>query len=368
VLELGYLETPTVVVDMNKVRANLKGMKEIVAASGCMLRPHVKTHKITELARLQLEYGANGITCAKVSEAEVMADGGIRDIFIAYPLVGDFRIRRAVELSRRTRLILAVDSFDGAKALSDAAVNAGICLEVRLEVDTGLRRTGVPYHKASDLAGSIAKLPGLKLTGIFTFRGLIYDGKPTNYNSAAGRQEGEMLAALAVKLRGQGLDIREVSGGSSPTGKYVAGVQGVTEVRPGTYIFQDFMQVKEGACTEDECAAFVLATVVSTPDDGYAIVDGGSKTYGTDFQINTAPFYHEGYGYVAGNPDLVLSRVNEEHGIVTSKSGCTGLKVGQRICITPVHICSTVNLHNHIWLMEGDQLRKVRVDARGMLV
>lgn len=366
--KLEHLETPTVVVDMNKVRFNLKDMAETVAVSGCKLRPHVKTHKTAELARLQLEYGANGITCAKVSEAEVMADGGIRDIFIAYPLVGDFRIRRAVALARRTRLILAVDSFDGANALSDAALHAGIFFEVRLEVDTGLRRTGVPYHEASDLAHRIAKLSGLKLTGIFTFRGLIYDGKPTNDNASAGRQEGEMLAALAKKLRLQGLDIQDVSGGSSPTGKYVSVVPGVTEVRPGTYIFQDLMQVKENACSEKDCAAFVLTTVVSTPEAGYAIVDGGSKTYGTDFQINTAPFYYEGYGYVAGNPDLILSRVNEEHGIVTSKSGCTRLKVGQKICIIPVHICSTVNLHNHIWLMEDDQLRKVRVDARGMLV
>jgi D-serine deaminase-like pyridoxal phosphate-dependent protein len=368
VLELEHLETPSVVVDMSKVRANLKDMAERVASFGCSLRPHVKTHKITELARLQIEYGAAGITCAKVSEAEVMADGGIRDIFIGYPLVGDFRIRRAVELARRIRLILAVDSFDGAKALSDAAVSSGISFEVRMEVDTGLRRTGVPYHKASDLAHSIAKLPGLKLNGIFTFRGLVYDGRPTNDNSAAGLQEGEMLVELAVKLRNQGIDIREISGGSSPTGKFVAAVPGVTEVRPGTYIFQDFMQVKEGACSEEQCAAFVLTTVVSTPEDGYAIVDGGSKTYGTDFQINAAPFYYEGYGYVDGNSDLILSRVNEEHGIVTSKSGCTGLKVGQKICITPVHICSTVNLHNHIWLMDGDQLRKVRVDARGLLV
>jgi D-serine deaminase-like pyridoxal phosphate-dependent protein len=368
VLELKHLETPTVVVDMNKVRDNLKDMAESVASFGCSLRPHVKTHKIAELARLQLQYGANGITCAKVSEAEVMANGGIQDIFIAYPLVGDFRIRRAVELSRRIRLILAVDSFHGAKALSEAAVNSGTCLEVRMEVDTGLKRTGVPYHKASETAHSISELPGLKLTGIYTFRGLIYDGKPTDDNSAAGRQEGELLAALAVRLRNEGLDIRDVSGGSSPTGKFVAQVPGVTEVRPGTYIFQDIMQVKERACSENQCAAFVLATVVSTPEDGYAIVDGGSKTYGTDFQINSAPFYYEGYGYVADNPDLILSRVNEEHGIITSKSGCTGLKVGQKICITPVHICSTVNLHNYVWLMDGEQLRKVVVDARGMLI
>jgi Predicted amino acid aldolase or racemase len=365
---LDSIETPAVVVDMDKVRNNIESMAKYVKACDCSLRPHVKTHKIPELALMQLKYGADGITCAKVSEAEVMADGGIRDIFIAYPLIGDFRIRRAVELAKKCRLILAVDSIEGAKALSDAAVAGGITFEVRLEVDTGLKRTGIPYGKAVETAQSIASLLGLRLSGIYTFRGLVYDGKPTNDNISAGRQEGEMLVTLANKLRSSGIDIKDVSGGSTPTGKYVAQVEGVTEVRPGTYIFNDYMQLKEGACTEDQCAAFVLTTVVSTPDEGYAVVDGGSKTYGTDFPINSAPFFYEGYGYVSGNPDLVLSRVNEEHGMIVSKSGHTGLKVGQRICIIPVHICSTVNLHNYIYLADDDMLRKVRVEARGMLV
>ena len=165
-----------------------------------------------------------------------------------------------------------------------------------------------------------------------------------------------------------GLNIVDISGGSSPTGRYVAQIEGVTEVRPGTYIFNDYMQVKEKACTKEQCAAFVYTTVVSTPSEEYAVVDGGSKTYGTDFQLNAAPFYYEGYGYVVDNEDLILSRVNEEHGIITSRTGITGLKVGQKLCIIPVHICSTVNLHNHIWFMDGEDLCKVQVEARGMLV
>jgi D-serine deaminase-like pyridoxal phosphate-dependent protein len=364
----GDLETPCVVVDMCIVRANLKSMADFVRSRGCALRPHVKTHKIPELARLALEYGACGVTCAKISEAEVMAEGGISDIFIAYPLVGDFRVRRAAALAKKIRLILAVDGIAGARALSDAAVREGMTLEVRLEVDTGLRRTGVFMAEASALAHAVAGLPGLRLTGIFTFRGLVLDGKPTADNAAAGRQEGEMLAGLAERLRGEGLDIPDVSGGSSPTGRYVAEVPGVTEVRPGTYIFNDCMQVAENACAVGDCAATVLATVVSAPAADYAVIDGGSKTFATDFPLNAPPFFHKGYAVAADDPNLMLTRVNEEHGILTSSAGPTGFSVGQRVRLIPVHICTTVNLHDAVWFLEEGALRRVRVAARGMLV
>ncbi|HEX2924884.1 MAG TPA: alanine racemase [Ruminiclostridium sp.] len=366
ILEL--IETPSVVIDMERVYKNLKTMSELTAACGCSLRPHIKTHKIPEFAKLQLKYGASGITCAKVSEAEVMADAGITDIFVAYPLVGEFRISRAIDLAKRIRLILGVDSVEGAVMLSKAAQAAGVEFEVRLEIDTGLRRTGIPFDTAEEICRAIADIPAIRVSGIYTFRGLILNGGPTTDNRAAGYQEGELMTGLANRLRAAGLDIWDVSCGSTPTGRYAAEINGVTEIRPGTYIFQDYMQVCEGSCTMEECAASVLVTVVSTPSDSYAVVDGGSKTFGTDFPVGVPPYNFKGYGYVKGNSDLVLSRVNEEHGIITGLSGTTGLKVGQRLLIVPVHVCSTVNLHNHIWLMEEDKYRKVRVEARGMLV
>lgn len=365
---LENIETPSIIIDMQKVRNNLKRMAEHTQRCGCALRPHVKTHKIPELAQLAMEYGACGITCAKVSEAEVMAESGIKDIFIAYPLIGEFRIRRAAALARRIRLILAVDSVTGAQALSDGALNEGITFEVRLEVDTGLKRTGASMEQASVLAYEIERLPGLRLTGIFTFRGLILDGVPTSDNEAAGRQEGQLLATLAGKLRNEGFNIIDVSGGSSPTGKYVAEAEGVTEVRPGTYIFNDYMQVAEKACAIEDCAATVLATVVSVSESGYAVIDGGSKTFATDFPVNAPPFFFKGYAVGADSPNLTLSRVNEEHGMLTSATGDTGLSVGQRIRLIPVHVCTTVNLHNDVWLLEDGSLRKVHVTARGMLV
>jgi D-serine deaminase-like pyridoxal phosphate-dependent protein len=359
------IETPSVIISLEKVRKNLEGMAEI-KKYGCALRPHIKTHKIPELAKMQMEYGSCGITCAKMSEAEVMADAGIDDIFVAYPVIGGDKAAKALALNRKVRLILGADSLRGAEGLSDAATGSGIVFEVRMEIDTGMKRTGVPYDKALDLAEAIVKLPGLKLTGIYTFRSCLLDGKPTDKREQAGEQEGMLLAGLADKLRSRSIDIRDVSGGSSPTGNYTARVSGVTEIRPGTYIFNDMMQVNIGAASLDECAAFVLATVISTPADDYAVIDGGSKTFSTDVIPGTAPFFLEGYGKIAGHPDLVLDRLSEEHGVIRSKTGRTGLETGQRLMIIPNHICTTVNLHNHVFFEEDDgTTRCVPVAARG---
>ena len=213
-------------------------MQQGVNAAGCQLRPHIKTHKMPYFARLQLEAGAAGITCAKVSEAEVMADGGAEDIFLAYPMVGDFRIKRALALSRRVRrLILAVDSLEGAKALSGAAEAAGLTLEVRLEVDTGAQRTGVLQDHAVDLAKAVAALPNLRLTGIYTFKSLVLHGAPTQDNAAAGKEEAQLMYDVAQAIRAAGVAVQDISVGSTPTWRQAAETGLVTEVRPGTYIF-----------------------------------------------------------------------------------------------------------------------------------
>ncbi|NSW90167.1 MAG: alanine racemase [Firmicutes bacterium] len=362
------IDTPSLIVDIEKVKRNLKSMADYTKASQCNLRPHVKTHKIPELAKLQLEYGATGITCAKLSEAEVMADAGISDIFIAYPVVGAKKIERVVNLASRIRLIVGVDSEEGALALSEAAQKEGITLEVRMEIDIGLKRTGVPYEKAVSFGKWLNGLPGISLTGIYAYRGLISKNDGADGGDLSGRQEGEELYQVAKRLRDGGIDIRDVSGGSTPTGRYVAKVKGITEIRPGTYIFNDMMQVKNKTVSIEDCAASVLVTVVSTPCDEYAVIDGGSKAFSTDVPLKTAPYFFDGYGSIVGNDDLVFKTLYEEHGIVVSRSGKTGLKPGDRLLIIPNHICPTVNLYNHVYFFEEHQkLRKVNVEARGKL-
>ncbi|MBO9606042.1 MAG: alanine racemase [Paenibacillaceae bacterium] len=363
-------ETPCVVIDVERLERNIKEMAALAARSGVTLRPHAKTHKMPSVARMQLEAGAVGITVAKVSEAEVMAEHGIADIFIAYPLVTRTKIERAIRIARSIALTLAVDSARGAMLLSEMAVAHDIELKVRLEIDTGLRRTGVPYDDALDLAKLIAAMPGLRLNGIYTFRGAVLDGKPTLDLERAGREEGRIMAELADLMREAGIPIVDVSVGSTPTAAYAAGVRGVTEIRPGTYVFQDRMQARFGVCGLHDCAGTVRVTVVSRPTPELAIVDGGSKTFATDVQPNTEPLRLEGFGHVAELEDAVLERLTEEHGMLRlgPAAQAADLRIGDTLHIVPNHICSTVNLHNRVAFRHADgSVEVVPVAARGML-
>ncbi|MCQ6563241.1 alanine racemase [Paenibacillus mendelii] len=363
---LAQLETPCIVIDTAKMEANIRRMAEGARQAGVALRPHTKTHKMPQIAHKQIAAGASGITVAKVSEAEVMASGGIDDIFIAYPLIAESKIERALRLSERIDLIIGVDSLEGARRISTLAKLHNRTMQVRLEVDTGLKRTGIPYEQAVPLAREIHGMEGLDFTGIYTFRGAVQGGAATLDRLNAGLEEGQLMVKLADMLRSEGIPVRDVSVGSSPTGLYAASVPGVTEIRPGTYVFQDRMTAAFGLCTLEDCAAFVVATVVSRPDDRYAVIDGGSKTFATDVQPRTSPLHLEGFGYLLEAPDAVLERMSEEHGMIRTDSQHT-LKPGDRVRIIPNHICSTVNLHNNVYFMEGDRLVKAPVAGRGML-
>ncbi|HKH39441.1 MAG TPA: alanine racemase [Rubrobacter sp.] len=355
--------TPYLLIDGPQLERNILRMANVARENGVALRPHVKTHKIPRIAREQLEAGAAGITVAKLSEAEVMVDGGIEDIFIAYPLVTEAKIRQAVWLGERVRLIVGVDSLEGARRLSEAA--EGRNLEVRLEVDTGLRRTGIPRDEAVGLAGEIESMGNLDLTGIYTYRGAVLGGSKTLELEKAGLEEGRVMVSLAEQMRERGIRIEDVSVGSTPTAEYVAKVEGVTEIRPGTYVFYDRMQARLGACSLDDCAAVVVCTVVSRPTRDLAIIDGGSKTFATDVAPGAEPLNLEGYGHIVGYPDAVLERLTEEHGMLSLDEDCD-LEVGDTLQIIPNHICSTVNLHDQVYLVgEDGAVEETRVAARG---
>jgi D-serine deaminase-like pyridoxal phosphate-dependent protein len=363
------LDTPALVVDAQKLEQNILRMAAVAESRGVALRPHVKTHKIPSLARRQTEAGAAGITVATVSEAEVMADGGLDDIFVAYPLVTETKIRRAIGLEQRgIRLILGVDSRHGARMLSSLAGGEGITLEVRLEVDSGLGRTGVPRAEAAGLAREISDLENLDLTGVYTYRGAVLgDGSPTTELAEAGRLEGEMMASVAEEIRAAGVPIEDVSLGSTPTAEHAAGVEGITEIRPGTYVFYDRMQAALGVCSLSDCALRVLVTVASRPRPDLAIVDGGSKTFATDVQPKAAPLNLTGFGHVVGHPGAVLERVTEEHGMLSVDED-SDLQVGDTVEIIPNHVCSTVNLHDEVCVLAADgSTEKVLVAARGMV-
>lgn len=357
-------DTPCLVVDQQILRKNILEMQQEAQVNGCKLRPHIKTHKIPHLAKMQIAAGACGITSCKVSEAEVMADSGLSDIFIAYPLVGAEKLRRACMLSKKIqRLILAVDSIEQTKPLVLAAESNNCQMEVRIEVDCGGGRTGVELEHFTPLVKFVESLPILKLTGLYTFRGL--NGGFTDPAISANLEVKllEQYKVIAEDICGRKL---EISGGSTPTGREVSCSEIVTEIRPGTYIFNDYMIHKECNVTLDRIAAKLLVTVISVHSN-YAVIDGGCKTFPTDISLNQSPYYFESYAYFPDRPQLRLTRLSEEHGMITAADGPLGLQVGDILEAIPLHICPAVNLQNKIYLVDEENIRVEKVLGRGMV-
>jgi D-serine deaminase-like pyridoxal phosphate-dependent protein len=362
---LDDMATPFLYVDLDRMSSNIEAMA--VAAQGLRvrLRPHAKTHKVPEIARLQIAAGATGITVAKVSEAEVFADAGIDDLFLAYQIVAPAPRQRLVALARRVNLRCAVDSREGAELLSAAATGAGIGLQVLLEIDLGIGRTGVRAGvPACELAQRIAELPGLKLVGVYGFRGFGAFAEGPGAREAWGRAEGEALVAAAGDLRGIGLPIDEVSAGSTPTALPAGSVRGVTEIRPGQYLFGCANVVAQGAMRADEVALFARATVVSRPADDRAVVDAGSKTLSSDASWEPG----RGFGYLASDASTRVVGLWEEHGVLRLGEKSKTLRVGDRVSIVPNHVCSAINLHDRLVGVHDDRIETIwTIAARGRI-
>ncbi len=354
------LETPSVLVDLDVLERNIARMAEAARRCGVRLRPHGKTHKVPEVGRMQIEAGAAGVCLAKASEAEVFADAGFDDVFLAYPVVGADKARRLLALADRLRLRVGADSVDGARTLSEVFHRAGCRLDILLKVDVGSRRVGVLPQDALETARRIADLPGLRLRGVFTHSGAGYHAPTPEGVAEAGRHEGQTMATVAESLRQGGLPVEEVSVGSTPTALSAMAVKGVTECRPGTYVYQDASQVSLGTCALEDCALTVLATVISTPAPDRAVVDAGSKTLSSD------PLRPEagGHGWILGRQSRV-QRLSEEHGVVDVVPG-EFFRVGERVRLLPNHACVVSNLHDRVLAVRGGRVEaEWAVAARG---
>ncbi|MCU1327244.1 MAG: alanine racemase protein, partial [Bryobacterales bacterium] len=271
------LDTPALVVDLDIMERNLQRVQDYCHSHGLKLRPHTKTHKSIEVARRQLKLGAAGLTVAKTSEAEVMLGAETRDLLVAYPVIGESKMRRLAAIAAITRLTVAIDSLVGAQQLSAAAASAGVRMGFLVEVDVGLGRVGVPPGQALDLTVAAMKLPNLDWRGINFYPGHI-KSQDTEKLSLLSATVAELREALALS----GLVPEIISGGSTPALFHSHEIEGVTEIRPGTYVYNDLNTVASGACSLEDCAASVLVTVVSRARDGQMIVDGGSKTFSSD--------------------------------------------------------------------------------------
>jgi D-serine deaminase-like pyridoxal phosphate-dependent protein len=351
------LDTPALLVDLDRLTSNVDRMAATVRERHLDLRPHVKTHKSLDIARMQLRAGAVGLTVATLSEAEVFADGGCDDLFVAYPVHprggGAARLHRLLDA---VTLAVGVDTAQGAAAVARAA--GGRRVRVLLEVDSGQHRTGVAPVDLVALAGACADL-GLDVVGVFTHGGHSYAGPQAP--TGAGSDEGTALAAAADLLRAAGYDVRRVSAGSTPTTGADRPGQ-VTEERPGTYVFGDRQQVALGAARPEDLAAMVAATVVSVHRDRF-VVDAGTKVLAGD-----APPFLVGAASVPALHDAPVTRVSEHHGVVDRDEGADWAmpEVGEVLLLAPNHVCTVVNLFDELVVTRGGEVvDRWPVHARG---
>jgi len=358
---LDELDTPSVVVDLDLMERNIVRMAAIACDAGVHLRPHAKTHKIPRIGHLQLGAGSPGLTVAKLGEAEVFVDGGIPDLFIAYPLWGEAKWERLCRLAARADLRVAADSYEVLEGISRAACRPGLCIPVRLEVDSGFGRCGLQSpDEVHALARRMDSLRGVRLVGLMGFGGHSYVAGDAEGIRRVAHAEGQQLVDLAARLRADGFSITEISAGSTPTAPHVARVPGITEIRPGTYVFSDRDQVALGWGGLDDCALTLLVTVISRPTATRAIVDGGTKTFSSDGAVAG-----EGWGAVCHHPEYALAWLTEEHGIMDVPADAH-LPIGTRLRVIPNHACGALNMHDLLVAARGQQVEEVwPVAARG---
>ena len=373
---LSDLPTPQVLIHHTRAINNIARIQALATGCGARLRPHAKTHKSPVVAGWQIDAGAVGIACAKIGEAEVFVDAGITDIRLPYP-VNPANAARLIPLIDRASISIIVDHPAVVRGWSDAMRQADRTLDVLVKVDVGFHRCGIdPAGDALGFLQTVASLPGLKLRGLLSHAGHAYHAASEDDLRAIARQEAETLADLCARAAAAGIALDEVSVGATPTLRFSAGQAGVTELRPGNYVYFDRTQVALGAASLDDCALTVMATVVSK-HDGRIILDCGSKTLTNDQARGIAPA--AGYGAVlAGESDaldysrevdeaLTIERLSEEHATVRVK-GSTRLEPGDRVRVVPNHSCVVSNLVDVVRLVDGDRvIDTLPVAARGRI-
>lgn len=365
-LSIHDLDTPVTLIDLDRLEKNIREWQAHADKCGVRFRCHIKTHKIPEIARMQISAGARGIVCAKVSEAEPFAAAGIEDICIAYPVVGEMKWKRVAALAGRVRsLTVNCDSAEAARGLSKAATEAGVTVHVQIDIDSGLHRGGIPADDATAverLASEINSLPGLHFAGITTYRSGSFPGAPGPKD--AGHAEGQLLVDVADRLRAKGIEVGEVTAGSTPTGKWVAEVPGVTEIRAGNYVFNDLMQLDHNIASEDQLSLSVLCTVASTNGAGRVTIDGGTKTFSGDAGGIGSGRAAPASIARAADRRIFVERLNEEHGMARTEEP---VKLGEKIRFYPYHACTCANLNDEIIGYRGDRVEVVwPVRARGL--
>lgn len=354
----GTVETPVGYVDLTRVRANAGRVAKYVAEHGLGWRPHIKTHKSRQIARIQLEAGARGLTVATLREAEVMADL-TDDLLLAYPPVGSAKLRRLTALPATLDLKVALDSEDVLRPLAEAVSAADGTVGVLVEQDVGLGRVGLQTpSQVVELASLCGDLGGVDFRGVMFYPGHI---------RMLAEDQTDHLRELSARVRdtldtlaGAGLEAGIVSGGSTPTLWRSHEVDGLTEIRSGSCIYNDREALDVGVATAEDLAYTVLATVVSTAVPGRAVVDAGSKALAKETRGEGG-----GFGILLDRPEVRVLSLSEEHGVLDLGASDWTPHIGERVRIVPNHVCVSVNLHEHLLAVDGTTHRFIEPEGRG---
>lgn len=341
------LETPVPVVNIERMQENIIRLQTYLDKHNIANRPHIKTHKIPAIAEMQIQAGAVGITCQKISEAEVMADAGFTDIFLPYNILGASKLSRLMALATRINISVTADSAIVVSGLSNTARQAGLTLSILVECDTGAGRCGVQSpQEAAELARLIGGLPNLHFGGLMTY--------PTN------ERLDDFVRETRSLLKDEGLRIERVSGGGTPCMWQAHTHPELTEHRAGIYVYGDRLTLRSGAVTLDTCALRIFTTVVSRPTPERGILDAGSKSLSMDLHGL------DGYGYICEYPEAKIYALSEEHGHADFSACARKPEIGERVSIIPNHCCTVTNLFDEVVGARGDEVEVAwQVAARG---
>jgi D-serine deaminase-like pyridoxal phosphate-dependent protein len=351
------LDTPAILVDLAILDANIARMQDLADREGFVMRPHVKSHKSLAIARRQLDAGAAGLCVATGSEAQVMAASAATDIMVAYPLVGPRKLERLDDLAGDRRLTLVTDSLEVTDGYRRYAKALGTVIRVLVEVDTGMHRAGADPRGVAKVALDVARGEGLEFGGILTHAGHAHDVPDPAEIAQVARAEAATMGAVREELEGLGLEVPTVSAGSTITGPYLRRDDGITEIRPGTYVYNDLRTLSRHACTPDTIAASILTTVVSI-NGTRVTLDAGSKT------LTTTLDSEYGYGHLVDHPEAAFTRLSEEHGVLSVPGAEQAFTIGDRVRVLPIHVCVWMDLQPEIYgTRDGRVVERITVEC-----
>jgi D-serine deaminase-like pyridoxal phosphate-dependent protein len=359
------IDTPALLIDNEKLQENIRFMQDKANKYGVGLRPHIKTHKMPRIAKMQLEAGAIGITTAKISEAEVMAEHSINNIFIANEVAGEIKYKRLKELNKKIDISIGIDSVENLIEIRKYFEGEDKPLNVLIEIEVGEKRSGVVLEEdLKKIVDQITLTPQARLKGIFCHEGHAYGAEDSEECKRFLIESQERMLGFAEIMTAMGIKPEVVSIGSTPSMMVGEILKGVTEIRPGTYVLMDMYQSNAIKST-NRCAATVLGTVTSTPTDERFITDTGAKALTLQRQVG-GMCETQGFGLIKGSKNKFMTLAYDEHGIFYDRELRSMLKVGDKIEIIPNHICPVSNLYDKAYLVsDGKVLEEIEISCRG---